>query len=282
MKDDKEEKKKGETAYPAGASPFVVYSIADIIPQNKGISRVYEIKHGAKPPSLDNTYVTHRSLFYRHLRASQPEEYKALKAKRRRGRFWQRAKTGENILRAQRKKGWSFKFLTLTSGYASGDISRDFDVLLKRLRRLWRVNSVPYIKVSEFNKKGDLEHLHIILYSPYIAVEKLRKMWFEVHHAYEIFIERIPENDIDKNLGYLGKYLVKELERRFSYSRAWVGGITGISWLWKGAVKYFFKLKMNDFSLLLQAWEEFIEGVVAGEIPKRFDSLFDFLVISTW
>ena len=248
----------------------------DIIPQKPQISRVYHLQKS----SLDIIDITHRPRFHAGFRYS--EDYEEEKARRRRGRFWNRAKTGETVLKARRRKGWSFKFLTLTSGYASGDISRDFDVLLKRLRRLWHERSIPYIKVSEFNKKGDLEHLHIILYSPYIAIERLREMWFEIHHAYEIFIERIPEKDIDKNFGYLGKYLVKQMARRFSYSRAWVGGIMGISELWKGAVKYFFKLGVNDFTWLTQAWGEFIEGVLAGEIPKRFDSLFDFMVISTW
>ena len=249
----------------------------DIIPQKPQISRVYRLQKS----SLDNTYVTRRCPIHA-LFGHSAKDYEEFKARRRRGRFWNRAKTGERILRARQKHGWSFKMLTLTSSYQSGDLSKDWDTLRKRLERFWHVQNIPYIKVVEFNKRGDLEHLHIILYSPYVAVEKLREMWFEIHHAYEIFIERIPEKDIDENFGYLGKYLVKQMARRFSYSRSWVGGITGISELWKGAVKYFFKLGVNDFSWLTQAWGEFIEGVLAGEIPKRFDNLYDFMVISTW
>ena len=256
----------------------------------KSIARK-EKKSQGEFSSLDNTYVSRRSLSHKAVQASfrklkllNPDEYKEMKVKRRRGRFWNRAKTGEHILRSQKKKGWSFKMLTLTSSYESGNLSRDFEIFLKRLKRFWHLRDIPYIKTVEWNKKGDLLHLHIIMYTPYVSIEKIRHIWNEIHHAYEVFIERIKDVDdeLNKQFGYIGKYISKDMAKRFSYSRSWLGFLTNVPLLWKAAVEYYFELKISDLEWLLRVWSEFIDGIMSGEIPKRFDNLYDFMVLSTW
>jgi hypothetical protein len=248
-----------------------------IIAQSKTMKQV------TKKTSLDSTNISCRSAYYKGLAKENPKEYEELKARKRRGRFWNRILTGSRMLRHQLKRGYSFKFLTLTSSYKSkNDITRDFDVFWKRLRRKFRFNEIAYFKVVEKNKKGDLLHLHLIIYTPYIKVEEIRKMWYEIRSAYEVYIKRIPMKELKMYFGYLGKYMSKDMARRFAYSRSWFLGLS-VSVMWKAMVRNFFTLtdgKRIDW--LIETWNEFMKYVFRKEYAWDLKSLYDFCVLSSW
>ncbi len=261
------------------------YTTIDLKNKNNIVSNVVVPKERSFSfSSLDSTDVIRRTASnlvkqaYHKMKETNPEEYEALKLKRKKGRYWNRAKTGQTLWQAHKIHGYSFKFLTLTSSPRSRDLSAHWDALRKRLERYWHVKNFAYIKMPEMNEKGDLVHLHIIMYTPYIPVEKLRKMWEQMHKAFEVFIEAIEESELDHNFGYLSNYLTKDMPKRFSYSRSWVGNMA-VSKLWRTAVKIFFRLGINDFSWLINTWTEFI---LAEHVPKYLGSLYDFMVISSW
>ncbi len=289
------------------------YTIFD--PKNTKIEPYFPIQKTINliPPltPLDSITISRRyapSLIFLK-RPSNTEQFKLEKGFRRRGRFLQRAKTGTKMVRKFGEvKGWSWKFLTLTSSYDSGDLSRDWDVFRKRLNRYLQsdeyyteelrktgkkpaltdeeLKMVAYIKVTELNKKEDLKHLHVLLYAPWIEEEWIRSAWYDIHSAYEVDIEFVAfanEKKLNKKIGYMAKYLSKAMVGRFSYSKSFMVGLTRIGILWHAVSVFRFKYFMTaTWDWVYETWEEFLCLLKAGKVGRGISSLYDFMVVSSW
>lgn len=220
-------------------------------------------------------------------RPTNAETYQMKKGARRKSRFWNKAKTGEYMIkRFGRVRGWSWKFLTLTSSYSSGDLSRDWEAFVKRVKRHFKLKSLTYIKVVEMNKKEDLKHLHILLYCPYMKEEWIRAQWYEIHKAYEVDIEFVSfanAKSLAKKMSYMAKYLSKAMVGRFSYSFSFVGGLKRLSLLWRGMVVLKFKYFVDQsFEWLYGIWQEFLTLLKTGKTGSGISNLYDFMIVSTW
>ncbi len=204
--------------------------------------------------------------------------------------------------------GWSWKFLTLTSSYESGDLSRDWDVFRKRLLRYLQsdeyyteelrktgkkpaltddeLKMVTYIKVVELNKKEDLKHLHILMYAPWIEEEWIRSAWYDIHAAYEVDIEFVSfadEKKLNKKIGYMAKYLSKAMVGRFSYSRSFMVGLTRIGILWHAVSVFRFKyFESATWDWVYSTWFEFLCLLKAGKVGRGISDLYDYMVIASW
>ncbi len=260
---------------------------------------------------LDNITISRRclpSLVFLH-RPTNTEEFKLEKGKRRKARFYNRAKTGTQLVKEfGQMKGWTWKFLTLTSSYDSGDLSRDFDVFKKRLNRYLQsdeyytedlkktgkkpaltddeLKMVAYIKVVEMNKKEDLKHLHILIYAPWIEEEWIRAAWYDIHAAYEVDIEFVSfanSKELNKKIGYMAKYLSKAMVGRFSYSKSFVVGLTRVGILWHAVAVFRFKYFLNQtWDWVYETWFEFLCLLKAGKVGHGISDLYDFMVVSSW
>ncbi len=238
--------------------------------------------------SLDSTYTIHRSAPLLTLqRPTNLESYEIFKAKRKKGRFHNRALTGEYLIEQfgnGKVNNGGFKFLTLTSSYDSGDLSRDFDVFLKRLKRYINQDQVPYIKVPEFNKRKDLKHLHILIYCPFVDIEWIREQWNDIHGAYEVWIEGIySQREMNKEINYMAKYLSKSIQGRFSYSRSWFSNLRRLPKLWHALVVFRFKYFVDqEWAWIYSVWQEFLCLLKAGKVGAGIGNLYDFMIVSTW
>ncbi len=196
--------------------------------------------------------------------------------------------TGEFLIEhfeGARVDNGGFKFLTLTSSHESGDLARDFDVFLKRLKRFINQEQIPFIKVPEFNKREDLKHLHILLYCPYVDIEWIRDQWNDIHAAYEVWIEGIySEGEMRKEINYMAKYLSKSIQGRFSYSRSWFSHLRRLPQLWHAMIIYFFKFfkRQHDIEWIYSIWHEFLSLLKAGKVGGGISNLYDFMVVSDW
>ena len=197
---------------------------------------------------LDNTSITCRSL---------------INLKKRKARFWNRILSFITVLRSKRIKGYRFSFLTLTSSPQSPiDILNSWNTLKKRIQRHY--NRIYAFIVREYNSTGNLIHLHILLYAPYIEVTWLSANWEDIHNAKIVYIESVNDNKLHhKILGYMAKYIGKNIDtdttyvfvRSFSYSMFY----RGIARLWRLFIKVYLHvyhhIVVND---LIAKWDKLI------------------------
>ncbi len=261
---------------------------------------------------LDNITITRRyapSLVFLK-RPSNTDQFKLEKGARRKARFRQRAKTGTKLIKKfGNVKGWTWKFLTLTSSYESGDLQRDWEAFKKRLDRYLQsdeyyteelkkkygkkksitddeLQMVAYTKVVELNKKEDLKHLHILLYCPWVEEEWIRSAWYDIHAAYEVDIEFVSFADsekLDEKIGYMAKYLAKAMVGRFSYSRSFLVGLKRVGILWHAVSVFKFKyFELATWEWVYQTWEEFLCLLKAGKVGRGISNLYDYMVIASW
>jgi hypothetical protein len=97
--------------------------------------------------------------------------------------------------------------------------------------------------------------LHIVYRGPFIPVAWLRKQWFEIHRAFEVWIREV--SDIQRIARYIvAQYLGKQLRfERFSTSQNWI--IRGACRHWRELCKFGFENRI-EFRVLLQWWSEMI------------------------
>ncbi len=290
------------------------YTIFDPKNRNRKIDPYFPIQKTVNliPPltPLDNITISRRclpSLIFLK-RPSNTEEFKLEKGKRRKARFYNRARTGTQLIKEfGQMKGWTWKFMTLTSSYDSGDLQRDWEVFKKRLDRYLQsdeyygeklkkykkpaltddeLHMVAYIKVVEMNKKEDLKHLHILIYAPWIEEEWIRSAWYDIHSAYEVDIEFVSFANspaLEKKIGYMAKYLSKAMVGRFSYSKSFTVGLTRIGILWHAVSVFRFKYFMTaTWDWVYATWFEFLCLLKAGKVGRGISSLYDFMVLSSW
>lgn len=99
-------------------------------------------------------------------------------------------------------------------------INSHFRSLMKRLRRKYPSERLPYVKVIELHKTG-APHLHVALKAPYIAQRTLSRIWKELTGSPVVDIRAVKRSHgLAK---YLAKYLTKATEgiegrRRWSAS----------------------------------------------------------------
>lgn len=206
------------------------------------------------------------------------EDSKKQNKERQKARFWNRILSFITRLSSRKIKGYRFAFLTLTSSPLSDNnhILDHWNVLKKRVER--KYGKIYAFIVREFNKKGDLIHLHILLYAPYLPHDWLSFNWDDIHRAKVVYIESIKESKLKSGmLGYLAKYVSKDLNttdngirmrrlviirsserrsnvRRFTYSYFF----HAISKLWRVYVKEYIKTYGYNFSDMIKWWNVFI------------------------
>lgn len=128
-------------------------------------------------------------------------------------------------------QGRIVRFGTLTSSDLSNserDIGRDFDVLVKRIRR-----KVPHFECARIIVlKGGRWHIHFIFSGAYIPQGWLSEAWNDVHGAVVVDIRMC------RNIGGLARYMITQYlsgqdcsYTRMSYSRHWL--FPGAVVVWK-------------------------------------------------
>ena len=181
-------------------------------------------------------------------------------AQRRKGRFWQRIKSFITRMKANKLHGYRFAFLTLTSSEFSGEILHDWAILKKRIER--KYGKVNYFAVREYNKQGDLVHLHLLLYTPFLPVYWLSNQWNEIHQAKIVYIKAVPiGNGSNEVLSYLAKYVSKTIPdsdksfiRRFSYSLFYYR----LTKCWRGFLKYYTSMYEFNLRKIIISWQTFL------------------------
>lgn len=104
------------------------------------------------------------------------------------------------------------RFLTLTIR-SEADLSGMLPGLLRSFRRLrqrsfWRkrVMGGAFVIEITYGRLGWHAHIHAILYSKYLAFNRLLKLWMSVSTGRGVYIKEIPTSHA---VGYLTKYLIK-------------------------------------------------------------------------
>jgi len=156
----------------------------------------------------------------RHQKCTYSGCARCRKAKRRKGRCFQRVMSGLRL-------GGNLKLITLTtseeSWQAGKSIQSSFRALLMRLRR--RNWCFGYVRVVERTKAG-LPHYHVILRGPYIPQSVLSGWWQEIHLSPVVDVRAVRQRV--GAASYLAKYLGKDTSSRYSWS--W-------DWVWRGFAK---------------------------------------------
>lgn len=125
----------------------------------------------------------------------------------------------------------SYKFLTLTSSSASpDDIQRSWRKLVMRLQRRGLLKD-GYIRITERTHAGR-PHYHVIFRGSYLDQAWISHLWEICHEAPVVYVSQVRSKR--GIASYLGKYLVKEMQGRLSWS---------CEWLYKGFVKAWYELK---------------------------------------
>lgn len=146
------------------------------------------------------------------------------------------------------------RFLTLTSSrVAPKDIQRSFRCLMGRLVRRGLVTG--YIKVTEYNQKGDLMHLHVLMRGSYVAQWYLSQLWEKIHLSPIVDVRKAYGRKADV-AAYLAKYMVKAGER-YSWNRAWVYQGFVQTWVELKRKACYVPQRYRDqfFRFILKAWQ---------------------------
>jgi hypothetical protein len=176
---------------------------------------------------------------------------------RRRGRAFHRALSG---ISKGRLLGQDLRFLTLTSSPVSPlSIGRSWEILRKRIVRKFKVE-IEYFMVRALTVSG-LNHLHIVYRGRYLPHQWIRKNWYEIHRAIEIFIEPV------RDRGGISRYLTQYLSSQKGIDRM----SSSLNWIVRGAVKCWKELCRSWWKLdwsrdvLFAKWDEWIRVFVVAE-----------------
>ncbi len=179
---------------------------------------------------------------------------------KRKGRFWQRIKSFISRMQARRIHGYRFAFLTLSSSPESpGEILHDWSVFKKRIER--KFGKIWYFAVREYNEKGDLIHLHLLLYASFIPIFWISGQWNEIHQAKIVYIKAVSNGSRGSMLSYMAKYVSKTIPnpnssfiRRFSYSLFY----RTLAKCWRGFLRYYTSLYKFDIKKIIKSWNAFL------------------------
>jgi len=129
-------------------------------------------------------------------------------------------------LMAKAAAGEPGRFLTLTVNPDSGGTPYDrllalsgaWNVLVKRLRRLWPDKEVEYLAIVEETKAGE-PHLHILLRSPFLPQRLVSDAMRELVNAPIVDIRKI--KNMREVIRYVAKYIAKAPAQFGSAKRYW-------------------------------------------------------------
>jgi len=161
-------------------------------------------------------------------------------------RYFQRISTGQLLAKLRKNR---IRLITLTSSdnAKNNDISRDADVLIKRIRR--KVKNFQYWKVNVL--KNGRWHIHILYTGKYIPKYWLSQNWKNIHNSYIVDI-RSPDNN-RKIANYMVNQYLSDQDceyTRMSYSQKWL--YKGCITRWKNLVKsvksrYYYNQVQNKY-----------------------------------
>lgn len=143
-------------------------------------------------------------------------------------RAFQRVSSGHYVARLQHR---FLRMITLTSSdvaVSENIISRDVDVLVKRIRRI--DSTFQYWKVSVF--KDGRWHVHLLYKGEFLPKEWLVDNWKSIHQSYIVDICRL--DDSRSVASYVSNQYLSNQEGEFtrmSYSQGWM--FKGAAVVWK-------------------------------------------------
>lgn len=211
--------------------------------------------------SLDSTVVSHRC---KHWLSGQGRCPRCVK----RGRMYRRIVSG--VRKAEMLKH-RVAFLTLTSAPGSGNLSKDWDVFVKRVRRGgWlrgRKDKPRFVKFHYWKLRTQEGYgvIHAFVRSRFLPVEWIRRQWLEIHGAFEVWIRYVSVRDVAYVLGH---YL-KVQDGRMSWSADWI--FRGAIRIWK-ILQHRLLGMDGGFSRLLGAWRKVLWNNACYGVV-RFDKL---------
>lgn len=181
---------------------------------------------------LGKGYRTVHDLIMHNFREVHKDHLKARALRMRRGRVFQRLITGVKVHRAA---GRRIRFITLTSSDQSpvGDLNKNFNILVKRIRRRYGVFEYCKVKTTEGNGV-----LHMMAVGKFMAFKWLQEQWKQIHKAFIVNIKEVQRKGDYRLAGYLIPYIGHHDQTRLSYS--W-------GWLWKGFHLTWRRVKSKNF-----------------------------------
>lgn len=151
--------------------------------------------------------------------------------------------------------GQRLRFMTLTTSNdgRNNDLKRDFNTLVKRIRRHY--GRFEYLRVRTDEGNGVL---HVIYRGSYIPRSWLQSQWIDIHKSWNV--------DIRDTQRYHCTYIINQY---LSGQSAFVRYSTTLSWIFKGAVAQWNALKKSF-------WRNPISGIAyQNRVPVDFVALWN-------
>jgi hypothetical protein len=161
-----------------------------------------------------------------------------------------------NGVRLAESQGVQLYFLTLTTWLRekSEDIEHDWRLLVKRIRRMCELVNIffeaecffEFVKIRTLEGRGVI---HVLFKGVDISESWISKQWFKIHGAYVVRLLKCWDNQGDRLVNYLCRYLVRSSHsERLASSR---------NWIYPGWVRDFKKfIKTYGFKQGIKLWEQ--------------------------
>jgi len=162
-------------------------------------------------------------------------------------RYFHRIATGQKIAQLHKRR---IRFITLTTSDIGkkNDLSRDFDVLLKRIRR--KDKTFQYWKIITDEGNGVI---HLLYTGKYLTHSWLVYNWNSIHKSYIVDIRNCDNNKLIANY-LVNQYLSNQNcnYTRMSYSKKWM--FPNAIKIWKNLIKsvksrYYYNPIQNKYYL---------------------------------
>lgn len=182
-------------------------------------------------------------------------EDRAVLRKMKQRRAYHRLMSGASL---SQDLGESLYFLTLTSpsGSSTRALSRDFQVLRKRIEadpkksHLWGSGLGKHLKYWKINTNEGNGVMHIVYRGGFLPYKWMSDNWMEIHGAWDLNIQRLEFPNPRSLVNYLvGGYLCQQSYERMSWSQDWV--FRGFVKVWKFEFAWLYR---KDKTRCLEAW----------------------------
>jgi hypothetical protein len=139
-------------------------------------------------------------------------------------------------------------FLTLTtaSGGDARRLSRDFQVLRKRIEadpkkhHVWGSGLGKHLKYWKINTNEGNGVMHIVYRGGFLPYKWLSDNWLDIHGAWDLNVQRLESSDPKSVANYLiGGYLCQQSYERMSWSYDWV--FRGFCHVWTTEYAWFYR-----------------------------------------
>ena len=132
-----------------------------------------------------------------------------------------------------KRVGADLRFLTLTSSPASRRlVQKSLQILVKRIRRSQVFG--PKFEYCCVRTSGNLGVMHLLYRGKFIPQSWLKRQWFEIHSAFEVWISRVEDRKV--GIGGVSRYLVSQY---MSNQSSFVLGSASRHWNFVGASRVF-------------------------------------------